>query len=230
VAIGLSEKAKHPRDRLYPLHGSLLDIKCSNRSCGYIDKENRSNPILDALAESSDLSSYTPETIAIKLSSLSLNSSKPSDPKEEDPKKPKYERTPNPLEAILESLAPTVTPEMHKEVIPLSKLPRCPKCSSLLRPGVVWFGESLSQSQFDEINAWIDRERKLDLMMVVGTRAEVFPAARFVQTTKEKGARIAVINLDGSHLGGHHLRKQDWLFEGDAAEVLDVLFDGILQN
>ncbi|KAF4625073.1 hypothetical protein G7Y89_g13094 [Cudoniella acicularis] len=46
---GLSEKAKHPQDRLYPLHGSLLDIKCSNKDCDYIDKDNFQDPICPAL-------------------------------------------------------------------------------------------------------------------------------------------------------------------------------------
>jgi NAD-dependent SIR2 family protein deacetylase len=119
---------------------------------------------------------------------------------------------------------------MRKEVIPTSELPHCPKCSSLLRPADVWFGESLSRTIFDEINAWIDAEKKLDLMMVIGTMAEVYPAARFVQKAKEKGARVAFINLDGDHLGGNEIRKQDWLFEGDAAEILPVLFQGTLEN
>ena len=83
---------------------------------------------------------------------------------------------------------------------------------------------------FDEINACIDVEKELDLMMVIGTMAEVYPAARFVQTAKEKGARTAVVNLGEGHLGGHQLRKQDWLFEGDSAEILPVLFEGILEN
>lgn len=67
-------------------------------------------------------------------------------------------------------------------------------------------------------------------MMVIGTMAEVYPAARFVQRAKEKGARITVINLDGGHLGGNKIRKQDWLFEGDAAQILPALFQGTLEN
>jgi NAD-dependent SIR2 family protein deacetylase len=148
----------------------------------------------------------------------------------QESKKPVLEPRPNPLQEILDSLAPPITPEMRKEVIPTSKLPHCPKCSSVLRPAVVWFGESLSQTMFDEINAWLDAEKRLDLMMVIGTMAEVYPAARFVQLAKDKGARIAVVNLDGGHLGGIQLRKQDWLFEGDAAEILPVLFEGTLEN
>lgn len=83
---------------------------------------------------------------------------------------------------------------------------------------------------FDEINTWIDAEKKLDLMMVIGTTAQVYPAARFIQRAREKGARIAVINLDAGHLGDNELRKQDWVFEGNAEEILPVLFEGTLVN
>lgn len=91
---------------------------------------------------------------------------------------------------------------------------------------------------FDEINTWIDKEKRLDLMLVIGTRAEVFPAARFVARAREKGARIAVIDLDEGgegvgmgECGGVPLREgKDWRFVGDAAEVLKVLFQGVLEN
>jgi NAD-dependent deacetylase sirtuin 5 len=68
------------------------------------------------------------------------------------------------------------------------------------RSGMV--GESLSQVVFDKINVWNDAEKELDLLMVIGTMVEVYPAARFVQRAKEKEkeARIAVVNLDGGHL------------------------------
>jgi len=44
---GLSHKAKHPKDRLYELHGSLLDIKCT-KSFDYIDKGNTTQPLCPA--------------------------------------------------------------------------------------------------------------------------------------------------------------------------------------
>jgi NAD-dependent SIR2 family protein deacetylase len=34
--------------------------------------------------------------------------------------------------------------------------------------------------QYNEIIAWIDEEKKLDLMIVIGTKGEVFPAGKFV--------------------------------------------------
>lgn len=193
---GLSQRAGHPRERLYELHGSLMDIKCTNKECEYYDKDNFEEPICPALAadpeESSAFSSKpttseqsTAAELSIGLGKVDINIAHS-----------KYERPPNALQAILDSLAPTITPAMLLSVIPTSQLPHCLKCSSLLRPAVIWFGESLSQPMFDEIDTWIEEEKKLDLMLVIGTRAEVYPAARFVQTARERGARIAVVNLD----------------------------------
>ena len=228
----MSQRAKHPKDRLYELHGSLLDIKCSNEACDYIDKENLTEPICSALAadlEETNAFTRTPAApsksskgtdLANNLSAVKIE--------EEGPKHNKHKS--NALEAILESLSPTITPEMRQITIPSSDLPHCPKCSSILRPGVVWFGEPLSKSMFDEINAWIEEEKKLDLMLVIGTTAEVYPAARFLQIARERGARIAYVNLNADHTGAMNLGKRDWVFAGDVEEVLEVLFEGVLLN
>jgi NAD-dependent deacetylase sirtuin 5 len=67
-------------------------------------------------------------------------------------------------------------------------------------------------------------------MLVIGTMTQVYPAARIVERAKEKGARVAAVNLDGEHTGGITMRKQDWMFSGDVEEVLEVLFEGVLLN
>jgi NAD-dependent deacetylase sirtuin 5 len=136
----------------------------------------------------------------------------------------------NLIEAILESLGPTITEEIKKEIVTESKLSHWLKCSSLLLPAVVWFGEPLSQNMFDETNAWIDEEKKPDLMLVIGTMAQVYPAATFVERAKENGVKVVAVNLDGEHTGGIAMRKQDWMFAGNVEEVLEVLFEGVLLN
>lgn len=68
-------------------------------------------------------------------------------------------------------------------------------------------------------------------MIVIVTKGEVFPAGRFVDIAKEHGARVCVVNKDQNHLGSLLVReKKDWVFEGDGAEILPVLFEGILLN
>lgn len=49
-------------------------------------------------------------------------------------------------------------------------LPRCPKCSALMRPGVVWFGEQLPWSELQRVENFLDRGA-CDLVVVAGTTA-----------------------------------------------------------
>jgi NAD-dependent deacetylase sirtuin 5 len=102
-----------------------------------------------------------------------------------------------------------------------SLLPHCPKCETgLLRPGVVWFGEQLPRDTLSEIDEWMDRG-KVDLIMVIGTTATVYPAAGYVEQARERGARVAVVNMDAEDLGAASgLRGGDFLFVGDAAKIL----------
>jgi len=240
VLTGLSQKAGHPKDQLYELHGSLLDIKCSNKECDYYDKDNMDDPVCPALAVDAGIRSFAPkleptpanepsvDEVASNLSTMTVKNGK----KKKKVNVPDYEPISNPLADIIAAMSPVITDEMRAEPVPdISELPQCPRCSSLLRPGVVWFGESLSRTQYDEIIAWIDEERKLDLMIVIGTKGEVYPAGRFVDIAKEKGARICVVNMDKDHIGSLVVREgKDWVFEGDAAEILPVLFEGVLLN
>lgn len=79
----------------------------------------------------------------------------------------------------------------------LDHLPKCPKCErGLLRPGVVWFNERLPSDVLSDIDTWVAAEDKIDLIMVIGTSAKVYPAANYVDIARHKGARVAVINMD----------------------------------
>jgi NAD-dependent deacetylase sirtuin 5 len=49
----LSQRANHPPEHLRRLHGSLFDIKCSNESCNWIQRENYDDPFCPALAPAS---------------------------------------------------------------------------------------------------------------------------------------------------------------------------------
>lgn len=37
----------------------------------------------------------------------------------------------------------------------------------------------------------------------------------------DHGARVAWVNLDAEHTGGHAVREEDWVFGGDVEEVLE---------
>ena len=135
-----------------------------------------------------------------------------------------------PTESISSTNSASQKPTENTRISP-SELPKCPKCNSLLRPGVTWFGEQLPRDTIDAVDQWMDNSKKIDLMMVIGTTADVWPAASYIHRARAKGARVAVINMDHHHLGStEELRNGDWMFEGDAGEILPILFEGVLEN
>ncbi|TVY39838.1 hypothetical protein LSUB1_G002561 [Lachnellula subtilissima] len=90
------------------------------------------------------------------------------------------------------------------------------KTSHIVRNALLYFDRQSSGSErYNDIIAWIDKEKKLDLMIVIGTKGEVFPAGKFVDIAKEKGARVygqhrreSSRNIDGKRQEGLGLRRQ----------------------
>ena len=109
-------------------------------------------------------------------------------------------------------------------------LPLCPKCKSgLLRPGVVWFGEALPKDTIDAVDEFIETSDKLDLIMVIGTSARVYPAAGYVDIARQKGAKIAVVNTDRADTPKLQNGLQcDWFFEGDAGILVPELLRSVV--
>ena len=77
--------------------------------------------------------------------------------------------------------------------VPLNEIPPRCSCGALLRPNIVWFGESLPTEVLDQ--AWVNSEQA-DLFLVVGTSALVHPAATLPLVAKRSGARVVEINLE----------------------------------
>ncbi|WP_066265136.1 SIR2 family NAD-dependent protein deacylase [Hydrogenophaga palleronii] len=77
--------------------------------------------------------------------------------------------------------------------------PRCPVCGNLRRPAVVWFGEHLPPAALEAAE---QAAKRCDLMLVVGTSGEVYPAAGLVFTAHQAGARVVMINPAATPLDG----------------------------
>ncbi len=78
-----------------------------------------------------------------------------------------------------------------RSVLPL--MPRCPGCGALLRPHVVWFGESLDPSI---LSTAFEAVQHAEIVMVIGTSGTVEPAASMGMVAKRKGAYLVEINLE----------------------------------
>jgi NAD-dependent deacetylase len=97
-------------------------------------------------------------------------------------------------------------------------LPRCPDCTSLLRPAVVWFGEALEPQVLSRA---FELASEADACIVAGTSAVVHPAASVPLVAHERGGRIIEVNpapTPLSHLSSATLRAS-------AAEVLPALLE-----
>jgi NAD-dependent deacetylase len=75
--------------------------------------------------------------------------------------------------------------------------PRCPVCGNLRRPAVVWFGEHLPAQALEDAER---AARGCDLMLVVGTSGEVYPAAGLAFTAHQSGARVVIVNPEPTPL------------------------------
>lgn len=85
------------------------------------------------------------------------------------------------------------------DAIEAGRPPRCPVCGNLRRPAVVWFGENLPARALDAAE---HAARGCDLMLVVGTSGEVYPAAGLAFTAHQSGARIVIVNPEPTPLDG----------------------------
>ena len=83
------------------------------------------------------------------------------------------------------------------ETVEAGHPPRCPVCGNLRRPAVVWFGENLPA---DALEAAEHAVRHCDLMLVVGTSGEVYPAAGLAFTAHQSGARVIIVNPEPTPL------------------------------
>jgi NAD-dependent deacetylase len=69
--------------------------------------------------------------------------------------------------------------------------PRCASCGGSVRPGVVWFGESLPETALQQA---FEAAAECDLLLSVGTSGQVYPAAQVPQIASRNGACVVHIN------------------------------------
>ncbi len=72
--------------------------------------------------------------------------------------------------------------------------PRCDQCEGLLKPNVTLFGESLPAAFYEAFSELA----QCDLLLVLGTSLEVFPAAEMVPQVKQHGGQVVLINAEST--------------------------------
>jgi NAD-dependent deacetylase len=108
----------------------------------------------------------------------------------------------------------------RRSTVDPQSLPSCDACGGLLRPDVVWFGESLDAHVIDQA---VTFARQADVCLVVGTSAVVQPAAGLASLTASHGGRVIEVNPERTPLSA----TADVSIRGTAVEVLpDLLGSG----
>ena len=120
--------------------------------------------------------------------------------------------------SICERRTPAGTVDASTE----ESLPRCDSCGGLLRPDVVWFGESLDPGLLSRA---FDEAARADVCLVVGTSAVVHPAAAVPEATLARGGAVIEVNPDATPLTA----RAEVSLRGKAAELLPDLLSSYRQ-
>nr|WP_295078269.1 Sir2 family NAD-dependent protein deacetylase [uncultured Roseateles sp.] len=97
--------------------------------------------------------------------------------------------------------------------------PTCKHCGSKIRPGVVWFGESLSE------DAWRQATEALaaaDVLLIVGCSGALETAAGLPMIAEERGALYVVIDPDEAPCAKSYF---DQLWRANPADALDKILE-----
>ncbi len=101
--------------------------------------------------------------------------------------------------------------------------PRCPVCGSLIRPDIVWFGETLPAK---ELHRAFEESSRCDTFLIVGTSGLVQPAAQLPFIAIQKGARVIEVNVSESAFTPY----VDIYLEGRSGEILPRILDNIKER
>jgi NAD-dependent deacetylase len=101
--------------------------------------------------------------------------------------------------------------------------PRCQRCDGLLKPDAVFFGEPIPSKALmvSDVQA-----HKCDLLLIIGTSLQVYPAAQIPISAKIKNppATVVEVNLEPSALNE---QVTDYLLLGSAGEILTKIVEAL---
>ncbi|MBN1880630.1 MAG: NAD-dependent deacylase [Deltaproteobacteria bacterium] len=128
--------------------------------------------------------------------------------------------------------------EVEKKLDKHELPPRCEKCSGILKPDAVFFGESIPSAS---LYRSISEAKMADVMIVAGTSAVVYPAAELpfvakrgggffstsvTEPSPNVGAIIIEVNDEPTQLTG---RVSDYLLQGKVGTVLPAIVEAIVE-
>jgi NAD-dependent deacetylase len=110
---------------------------------------------------------------------------------------------------------------LSREAMTIRPYPRCEKCSKVLKPDVVFFGEGIPMMEMIRAN---DEANKCNVMFIIGTSGVVYPAAEIPYLSKSKGATVVEINVERTPFTSS---ISDYFFQGTASTILPRIVEHI---
>ncbi|MGY5863045.1 MAG: NAD-dependent deacylase [Candidatus Thorarchaeota archaeon] len=105
---------------------------------------------------------------------------------------------------------------VHQSVVNGEIPPKCDVCKGVLKSEAILFGEPLPETAMEEA---VELCRQTDLMLVIGSSLTIYPAAFLPQLAKNAGAKIVLINLEGTNRNC----VADIVIRGRATEIIPKL-------
>jgi NAD-dependent deacetylase len=102
-------------------------------------------------------------------------------------------------------------------------VPTCAACGGLLRPDVVWFGESLPRA---ELETAVKVSRSCQVFFSIGTSGVVQPAASLAHAARNNGSVVVEVNAEPTPI----TPKVDFAFHGKSGEILPELVRAVWGN
>lgn len=104
---------------------------------------------------------------------------------------------------------------------PLSKIPpECPKCNKIIRPDIVWFGETYDEEKLQSCFQFLENT---DLIIIIGTSGQVSVPVRLAQYGMQNGAFSIEINPEPSTISD----SVDCYIQSMAGTSLPELWSGV---
>src|SRR2546425_4579499 len=122
------------------------------------------------------------------------------------------------FQAAIVSMAADGDADVEHRDLNALRVPQCPRCSGVLKPNVVFFGEGVPR---DRVDAALVSLKQADAMLVIGSSLIVYSGFRFCEWADTMGKPIAAINL-GRTRADHLLALK---IERPCAEALASLLE-----
>jgi NAD-dependent deacetylase len=102
----------------------------------------------------------------------------------------------------------------------VAALPRCASCGGLLRPDVVWFGETIPQRALLQAEA---AASDCDAFLSIGTSSLVYPAAGLADVALRRGIPVIEVNPNPTDLTS----RADVVLQGPGGRILPELLQAL---